>query len=572
MKVLSSLSQYILLGIITLFILSCSNTPKSLSAVPKEATVVASINLYSLGEKANLKKAKELKIFKKFQDEVKSENKKLEKIFSEFIENYKVSGIDIKKDIFIYRYSQFSDETHQDYIGVSAQVRDKGKFTDFAKRIAEATETNVTIENAKDYSFFFTQKELVGWDEDKILLLSAVEQNDRLEEIFAKLFHLDKKEQISSNKDFKDFYDKKEEISVWVSGRLIEDLGSDTDTSLDEVRNMSDLDIRSSSLSFYLDFADENITLTTALNANEEFKKKLEKYKFWKNKFNAELLNFLPKESYLAGSFSINMPLYYKYLKEQSIFTLMESVFLMGTGTKLEDFFNTLGGSAIFTISGFERKSYTHKVYEEFDLDTDEDDNEDSNIAISGEDNQEEDLYEDHYVEKTEEILTPLVSFVMDIKNKEFIERQLKKSYSRLLKKENGYYTLTKDDITIYIAYNEKYLFISNDKSGVDAFLKKGYDKDRSLAKATIAQQIMKNNFYGYVNLDYDTYPQIVKDEIKKEQNRQEQYLLSIWKDILKDMEVKQRGDYATQFILNLRNTEQNSLYTLLKMIDKSIE
>ena len=85
MKVLSSLSQYILLVIITLFILSCSNTPKSLSAVPKEATVVASINLYSLGEKANLKKAKELKIFKKFQDEVKSENKKLEKIFWNFI-------------------------------------------------------------------------------------------------------------------------------------------------------------------------------------------------------------------------------------------------------------------------------------------------------------------------------------------------------------------------------------------------------------------------------------------------------------------------------------------------------
>ncbi|WP_297891007.1 DUF4836 family protein [uncultured Capnocytophaga sp.] len=542
----------LLLGVLALGFTSCSKKSENLKVIPKDAMAVVSFDLQSLYKKADVEELQKLKSSQKIKEALNNDNNKMGKIFSEILNDPKASGIDFKKNVYLFAFNnkKYGGDSRQPHIGITAVLSDNNKFKDLLNRVSEATYMELDIKKDGALNIVHLNNEsYLSWDDNKMLFIAGEDYRSMEgESVIKKLYNQDKSEQITDIKGFSDFLNGQKDINLWINlGGFVQDdsmfLNGMAASLYKSLFNMQ----KDSYFYGFVDFGKDDIKLTTYSIYNEETAKLLKKYDLYDITFDKDILKNTPEKLPLAMGGAINVKNYYEFLKAQfgKDFNEDDLVKLLNTqGLTKENVLNFFGGSFMLAIEGFENQKYIS-----YDLDL-------------VEDKQSEDSYEYKEVEK--ERMFPVFGLSFNIGDKTLLDKGITLAGLAL---ENGYYKLPlQKDLTFYFAYNNKAFYGSNSPKGVEAFLKGGVSNNA--VNSDFGKHVSKDLTYFYMSLDPNNYPKEYFDSFK---HKKDKFAFDLFTQHSVNLECKRIDNSSAEFIYHLKGVEKNSLNTFFKSIDKVI-
>ena len=542
----------LLLGVLALGFTSCSKKSENLKVIPKDAMAVVSFDLQSLYKKADVEELQKLKSFQKIKEELNNNNKEMGKIFSEILNDPKASGVDFKKNAFLFGLNnkKYGGDSRNPYIGVTAVLSDDAKFKDLLNRVSQAKNLQLDIKKEGTLNIVrLDQGTYLSWDSKKILFLKGDNtEATGVDIVLKKLYEQSKSEQITDIKGFSDFLDGQKDINVWLNfGGFVQDdsifLNGMVASLYRGLFNMQ----KDSYFYGFIDFGKDDIKLTTYSIYNEETAKLLKKYDLYDISFDKDILKNFPEKSPIAIGGAVNVKNYYEFLKAQFGKELNEDdlVKLLNTqGLTKDNVLNFFGGSFMLAIEGFENQKYIS-----YDLDL-------------VEDKQSDDSYEYKEVEK--ERMFPVFGLSFNIGDKTLLDKGITLAGLAL---ENGYYKLPlQKDLTFYFAYNNKAFYGSNSPKGVEAFLKGGVSNNA--VNSDFGKHVSKDLAYFYMSLDPNNYPKEYFDSFK---HKKDKFAFDLFTQHSVNLECKRIDNSSAEVIYHLKGVEKNSLNTFFKSIDKIV-
>ena len=543
----------LLLGVLALGFTSCSKKSENLKVIPKDAIAVVSFDLQSLYKKADVEELQKLKSFQKIKEELNNNNKEMGKIFSEILNDPKASGVDFKKNAFLFGLNnkKYGGDSRNPYIGVTAVLSDDAKFKDLLNRVSQAKNLQLDIKKEGTLNIVrLDQGTYLSWDSKKILFLKGDNtEATGVDIVLKKLYEQSKSEQITDIKGFSDFLDGQKDINVWLNfGGFMQDdsmfLNGIAASLYKSLFNMQ----KDSYFYGFIDFGKDDIKLTTYSIYNKETAKLLKKYDLYDISFDKDILKNFPEKLPIAIGGAVNVKNYYEFLKAQFGKELNEDdlVKLLNTqGLTKDNVLNFFGGSFVLAIEGFENQKYIS-----YDL---------------VEDEQSEDGYEYKEVEK--ERMFPIFGLSFNIGDKTLLDKGITLASLAL---ENGYYKLPlQKDLTLYFAYNNKAFYGSNSTKGVEAFLKGGVSNNA--LNSDFGKHVSKDLTYLYMSLEPKDYPQEYVDIIREKNSREGSLAFDLFTQHSVNLEFKRIDNSSAEAIYHLKGVEKNSLNTFFKSIDKVI-
>ena len=543
----------LLLGVLALGFTSCSKKSENLKVIPKDAIAVVSFDLQSLYKKADVEELQKLKSFQKIKEELNNNNKEMGKIFSEILNDPKASGVDFKKNAFLFGLNnkKYGGDSRNPYIGVTAVLSDDAKFKDLLNRVSQAKNLQLDIKKEGTLNIVrLDQGTYLSWDSKKILFLKGDNtEATGVDIVLKKLYEQSKSEQITDIKGFSDFLDGQKDINVWLNfGGFVQDdsifLNGMVASLYRGLFNMQ----KDSYFYGFIDFGKDDIKLTTYSIYNEETAKLLKKYDLYDITFDKDILKNTPEKLPLAMGGAINVKNYYEFLKAQFGKDFNEDDLIRALSTQgltKDNVLNFFGGSFMLAIEGFENQKYIS-----YDL---------------VEDEQSKDGYEYKEVEK--ERMFPVFGLSFNIGDKTLLDKVITLASLAL---ENGYYKLPLEkDLTFYFAYNNKAFYGSNSPKGVEAFLKGGVSNNA--VKSDFGKHVSKDLTYLYMSLEPKDYPQEYVDIIREKNSREGSLAFDLFTQYSTNIECKRIDNSSAEIIYHLKGIEKNSLNTFFKSIDKVI-
>ena len=543
----------LLLGVLALGFTSCSKKSENLKVIPKDAIAVVSFDLQSLYKKADVEELQKLKSFQKIKEELNNNNKEMGKIFSEILNDPKASGVDFKKNAFLFGLNnkKYGGDSRNPYIGVTAVLSDDAKFKDLLNRVSQAKNLQLDIKKEGTLNIVrLDQGTYLSWDSKKILFLKGDNtEATGVDIVLKKLYEQSKSEQITDIKGFSDFLDGQKDINVWLNfGGFVQDdsifLNGMVASLYRGLFNMQ----KDSYFYGFIDFGKDDIKLTTYSIYNEETAKLLKKYDLYDITFDKDILKNTPEKLPLAMGGAINVKNYYEFLKAQFGKDFNEDDLIRALSTQgltKDNVLNFFGGSFMLAIEGFENQKYIS-----YDL---------------VEDEQSKDGYEYKEVEK--ERMFPVFGLSFNIGDKTLLDKVITLASLAL---ENGYYKLPLEkDLTFYFAYNNKAFYGSNSPKGVEAFLKGGVSNNA--VNSDFGKHISKDLAYLYMSLEPKDYPQEYVDIIREKNSREGSLAFDLFTQYSTNIECKRIDNSSAEIIYHLKGIEKNSLNTFFKSIDKVI-
>ena len=540
----------LLLGVLALGFTSCSKKSENLKVIPKDAIAVVSFDLQSLYKKADVEELQKLKSFQKIKEELNNNNKEMGKIFSEILNDPKASGVDFKKNAFLFGLNnkKYGGDSRNPYIGVTAVLSDDAKFKDLLNRVSQAKNLQLDIKKEGTLNIVrLDQGTYLSWDSKKILFLKGDNtEATGVDIVLKKLYEQSKSEQITDIKGFSDFLDGQKDINVWLNfGGFVQDdsifLNGMVASLYRGLFNMQ----KDSYFYGFIDFGKDDIKLTTYSIYNEETAKLLKKYDLYDITFDKDILKNTPEKLPLAMGGAINVKNYYEFLKAQFGKDFNEDDLIRALSTQgltKDNVLNFFGGSFMLAIEGFENQKYIS-----YDL---------------VEDEQSKDGYEYKEVEK--ERMFPVFGLSFNIGDKTLLDKGVTLASLAL---ENGYYKLPlQKDLTLYFAYNNKAFYGSNSPKGVEAFLKGGVSNNA--VNSDFGKHVSKDLAYFYMSLDPNNYPKEYFDSFK---HKKDKFAFDLFTQHSVNLECKRIDNSSAEFIYHLKGIEKNSLNTFFKSIDKVI-
>ena len=540
----------LLLGVLALGFTSCSKKSENLKVIPKDAIAVVSFDLQSLYKKADVEELQKLKSFQKIKEELNNNNKEMGKIFSEILNDPKASGVDFKKNAFLFGLNnkKYGGDSRNPYIGVTAVLSDDAKFKDLLNRVSQAKNLQLDIKKEGTLNIVrLDQGTYLSWDSKKILFLKGDNtEATGVDIVLKKLYEQSKSEQITDIKGFSDFLDGQKDINVWLNfGGFVQDdsifLNGMVASLYRGLFNMQ----KDSYFYGFIDFGKDDIKLTTYSIYNEETAKLLKKYDLYDITFDKDILKNTPEKLPLAMGGAINVKNYYEFLKAQfgKDFNEDDLIRVLSTqGLTKDNVLNFFGGSFMLAIEGFENQKYIS-----YDL---------------VEDEQSKDGYEYKEVEK--ERMFPVFGLSFNIGDKTLLDKGVTLAGLSL---ENGYYKLPlQKDLTLYFAYNNKAFYGSNSPKGVEAFLKGGVSNNA--VNSDFGKHVSKDLAYFYMSLDPNNYPKEYFDSFK---HKKDKFAFDLFTQHSVNLECKRIDNSSAEIIYHLKGIEKNSLNTFFKSIDKVI-
>ncbi|MFY0629424.1 MAG: DUF4836 family protein [Flavobacteriaceae bacterium] len=501
-----------LFTVVALLFSSCTSTPENLSLVPKETNLVATTNMLSIAQKGQLTDLSKFSLYKGFGADIEKESK----IMGEIMKNPFMTGIDYKSDFLLYAVK---NEGKGDYMCVSMELSSGDKFTSFLKDLIIESGAPMKIEEKEAYKTISADGTFVlAWDNDKSLLIFPQGYTrGGMNSMIEKLFSLEASDQITANKEFDDFYKNKKDLNLWMSTNFI-----------DEVPMYSQLGAQMPSyfkdnfISMNLGFEKNKIIMSAGLSPNSNMVKEMEKYNIYGDGFNSDLLKYFPKESFITVSGSLNPKGYFKLMSDQPQLSMVEDMFKKEMQMDMKEIVESIKGSMLFSMYDFKATGSSSQPI-------------------------------------------PLMALVFDINGDDVMKNMMKKVPEEAYN-EAGYYEMPIDASTsAYMIFNETTCLVTNDKSRIDLF-KKGGNSSGNMSSSKLASNIKNNTMYAYMNADFDSYPQSVKNlmsmggfgtDVMKTVNK---FLLSV--------EMKMTDDYKGEYIITTGDDGTNSLYKILKAVD----
>lgn len=517
---------------------SCKKSSSTFSVMPENTQAVLVMDMRSVFTKADLKNIGDYSFFNTAMNELKNENKKVSEIFEDFVDDPKVSGINLLGDLFVYYIDESDDEQ---FVVFAIPLQKSDKFAGWLEEILEASDTDYDIEKNKSYKYILFEDESgIAWNKDVAIILSPTnfDSYDNIEDEMENLMTLEKDKQISKNKAFVDFYSNKKDFSLWVDYELLSKL-DDYESTMD----MMNVDLDDVDVSIYLEFLDGEILFSTVVNMPNEN----DMMKINDADFNKDILEYASNNSLVMMSYAFNTEALAEYLKTIPTIDDADDEIENQIGYSFDEIINTFGGSILVNLADFDNTEVEYTDYEMVW-------------------NENTGSYDYEEITATKNQLLPLGVIVFDITSTDLFDDLLDMVSGLGMIKEHGdYFSYENDGMTYYFGYNSEVFVFALDQDAMEQFADGGYSN--SLASSDEGKAAKSNSFYMKVNLNLDDYPSSVVDKIIDEDTQAEE-IAGFWNTTFDYVEFKSEGDYKSQFSIFLKNDDENSLTFLLHTID----
>jgi len=484
---------------------SCSKkTPEFVHSIPDDAIAVLTIHPMDIHTKS------QVNTFPSIKEKVKDE------IWEQILENPLSTGLMMNE----YAYVFVKMEEEAPVIGVVSGMKDQKKFESTLSKIKEGITEE--FESNEVYSWIQPDNQgIIAWNNKQMIVLASPD-NDEFETSYFtgtldKMFSPVKEESITSLVDFKDFLGKMKDLNLWISSNELFDLVKKV--AGDKIPDLP-ITLYNNYAQVFVDFADGEMNINGETHFSEEVKKNVEEFLVMKPNLNEDMLKLAPAGNLLvaiAGSMDLakTQQLFEKFAPPE-IDTMSNKV-EMATGMEMEELLGSISGDFTIAINGVEGEAML--PLEIF-----------IGIGVNGKDLQE----------KLMELVQGLTSV-----------------------EEEG------DSYIINFQGNEIYSGIINDVLVITNAL--GYkDAIKSGAHGTPLTSSRFGDFTDgslgmFVNLDIDQYPAMLQGMLS--QRSEAQHWVKKITDPFDYLGVC-AGNYKGKMVVKTSNPSENSLYTVMKMVD----
>jgi len=484
---------------------SCSKkAPDFVHSIPDDAIAVVTLHPMRIHTKSQINS------FASIKERVKDE------IWEQILENPLSTGLMMNE----YAYVFVKMEEEGPIIGVVAGMKDQKKFESTLSKIKE----DITEEFETNEVYTWIQpdnKGIIAWNNKQMIVLASPDSDEFETSFFTetldKMFNPVKEESIISLVDFKDFLGKMEDLNLWVSSNEMFDIiekmiGSDMpDFPVALYHNYAQV---------FIDFADGEMNIHGETHFSEEVEKNIEEFLVMKPALNEDMLNLAPGGNLLvavAGSMDLakTQKMIEKFAPPE--LDTMSTKVETAIGMEIEDLLESISGDFTIVVNGVEG-----------------------------------------------EAMIPLEIFLgIGVNGQALQEKLLETVHGLAPVEEEG------DFIIINFQGNEIYCVIINDILVVTNA--KGY---KEAIKSGTHETPLTSSRFGdftsgslgmFINLDLAEYPALVQGLLG--QKPEAQRWVKRFTDPLDYLGVS-AGNYQNQVVVKTSSPSENSLYTIMKMVD----
>ena len=496
----------LIIGVLVLVLSSCSKkVPDFVNSIPDDAIAVATINPMQLHTKSKIT------TFESIKEKIKDE------AWQQILEDPLSTGLMMNE--YVYVFVKMEDQSP--VIGVVAGMKDVGKFEATLGKLKQGIQDE--FQTSDTYTWIRPDNDgIIGWNNKEAILLVSPDNEELDSPYFTssldKMFDPVKEESITSLVDFKDFLGKMKDLNLWISSNEVFDLLKKvTKESIPELP----VALYHNYAQIFVDFADGELDVNGETHFSEEVEKNIEEFLVMKPELNQDLLNMAPGGNLLvalAGSVDLekakNMIDKFSPPQLDSVGNKLEQA----TGMEMQDLLNAITGDFVISVNGIEG-----------------------------------------------EAMIPLEIFVGIGVNGKVLQEKLMSAVQGMapVEEEGDFFILNMQGNEIYCGIVSNVLVVTNSKGYKDAL--------ESGAHPTPLKNSRFGDFAGgsmglYLNLNLSQYPAMVQGLVAQKPERQQwvQHLTEPF-----DYLGVSAGNYKNRMVLKTSTPSENSLYTIMKMIDQ---
>jgi hypothetical protein len=484
---------------------SCSKkTPQFVNSIPDDAIAVASLHPMQIHTKSKINTLASIK--EKVKDEV----------WGQILEDPLSTGLMVNE----YAYVFVRMEEESPVIGIVAGMKDVKKFETTLSKIKEGISDE--FETNEVYTWIQPDRQgIISWNNKQMIILASP-NNDGLETSYFtgtldKMFSPVKEESITSVVDFKDFLGKMEDLNLWVSSNevfgLIKKMGGAKipDIPLTLYNNYAQV---------FVNFDNGVMNINSETHFSEEVEKNIEEFLVMKPALNQDMLNLAPGGNLLlAVAGSVDMAKMQKMIDKYAPPELdtVQNKFETAIGMGMKDFLGAITGDFTLAVNGIEG-----------------------------------------------EAMIPLEIYLGIGVNSKALQKKLMESVQGMapVEEEGDFFIINIQGNEIYSGIINNVLVITNAKGYKDAIKDGTYSKP---LKSSMFGEFADGSLGMYINLDLDKYPALVQGIISQKPERKQ------WVERLTDpfdyIGISS-GNYKSRMVVKTSTPSENSLYTIMKMID----
>jgi len=484
---------------------SCSKkSPEFVNSIPDDAIAVLSLHPMQIHTKSKIN------TFPAIKEKVKDE------IWGQILENPLSTGLMMNE----YAYVFVKMEEEAPIIGVVAGMKDVKKFESTLSKIKEG----LVEEFQKNELYTWVQPDqegIIAWNRKQVIVLASPDKDEFETSFFTgtldKMFTPVKEESITSLVDFKDFLGKMKDLNIWFSSNELFDI---LEKVVGDEMPAFPLVLYHNYAQIYVDFANGAMNINGETHFSEEVEKNIEEFLVMKPALNENMLNLAPGGNLLvaiAGSMDLakaqQMIAKFGPPELDTVGTKME----MATGMKIEDLFEAISGDFTIALNGVEGGA-----------------------------------------------MIPLELYLGIGVNGKALQEKLMETVQGMapVEEEGDFFIINIQGNEIYSGIINDILVVTNAKGYKDAVKNGRYEK--SLADSRF-KDFTDGSLGIYANLNLEDYPVMLKEMLSR--NQKIKMGVERFTDPFDYLGVCV-GNYKNKIVVKTTNPSENSLYTILKIVD----
>lgn len=379
---------------------------------------------------------------------------------------------------------------------------------------------SVQVEDKGAYKIVLNDESAFAWNKDLFFIIAG--EGCRSVN-FDELFNMPEEKSIVSVPDFAEFMKRSYDVGFWMSYGALTDLYNDAFGIFgmkmpDIYKELADAFIHA-----YLNFEKGEMKISGLMSPKSKVDAFMEKYPVIKKDFNTALLRDFPDKSYLAMKLSINVLEYFKLFAEMSkqMGAGADIDQLMLTDPTVNTIVNALGGDMLLSIYGFAQGP----------------------------------------------LPIPLMGLSFTVKSKEDFDKLMALIPEGVATQNGDHYVISTGMVaSVYFAYKDNRVYVTDDADAIVSFMGKGFDKN--LTSNPMSNALKNSPSLVYINLDIDSYPENIRTMLKREGGPMVDTYLNYLRPY-KDISISMVDSYEGVFSLKMKDASQNSLKLLLKSWDE---
>ena len=550
---MKKLTKLLILSLIVVVVglSSCSKSAGEYKFVPDNATLVLVFDGKALAEKSGFSSFSESKSYALIQEELGDDEMKSFKMLEPMMKNTDESGLNMKSNFYMFMYKKESEN----YFAAAFDVLDKAKFEANIQKVLDSEEgTELSIEKGEGFSYI-ADEALIAWDDAKLLVLGKKDGTADKETFLAEaktLWSIEEGKGIASNDDFTKFDGNRKDISLWMDYAVFYDQLPPMQKMM--MQSNMPFDMAGTMLHFYADFQKGKAVLSYDVVMNEEMASFMKDHQIMKDKFDIEILEVLPAQSYANFSMALDFLSYYEIIKstmeqQQVDFEQANEQIKAQTGMTITEALNEFSGEVVVSlhrIAIVEKEKTDYQAYYESD----------GSKPMSE-------------FKKMVKEPVPYYAVAAEMNNDKLFN-VLIQNMGPMLTKTGDYYSMSMGKFEAFFGLFEKKLVFTNDKELIDQ-LSDGKVDGKSLADTDVASNLKDFPAYGSLNFNMADYPEGLIDFMKESMEEDFAVFENIF-GVFKSMEIKPKSNSEAEMILWMSDDSQNSLELILHTIDNNVK